>query len=177
MNMNESEFEQELRALRPVAPSPSLAKRIAAEMPATQAITVAPARTLSQSPAAGTLARPERESALMGLLRGLLWAGAGAAVASVILLNREPRALPAVPTNVVAQAESVAVTETPDETVSELITSKDEGLIYDQSTAEPQRQMRYTYLERHVWTNPQTGAVIEFEVPREDVVLMPVAMQ
>ena len=61
--------------------------------------------------------------------------------------------------------------------MSELISANDEGFIYDQNSAEPQRQMRLTYLERHTWTNPRTGAVIEFEVPREDIVLMPVAMQ
>lgn len=175
--MNESEFEQELRALRPAAPSPALAKRIAAEMPTSQALTVAPSRALDQVPAAGKIARPERGSTLLGLLRGLLWAGAGAAVASVILLNRTPQVSAPTSADVPAQEESVAMTETPDQTVSELIESTDEGLIYDQSTSAPQRQMRYTYLERHIWTNPQTGAVIEFEVPREDIVLMPVAMQ
>ncbi len=172
MIMNESEFEHELRALRPAAPAPSLVKRIAAELPATHAITVAPSRTLDHAPAAGVVARPERGSTLLGLLRGLLWAGAGAAVASFILLNREPQAPVPSPTTT---APSMAVSGTADETVSELIDSTDEGLIYDQDT--PQRQMRLTYLERHVWTNPQTGAVIEFEVPREDIVLMPVAMQ
>ena len=29
-----------------------------------------------------------------------------------------------------------------------------------------------TYLEHHTWTNPKTGAVIEMEMPREDIVLM-----
>lgn len=174
MNMNESEFEAELRALRPAAPSPTLEKRIAAEMPS-HAITVAPPRTIAHAPTAGVVTRREEASTLLGLLRGLLWAGAGAAVATVILLNRTPQAMPVQPALAAAQEENVVVTETPDETVSELIESTDDGLIYDQDT--PARQMRYTYLERHVWTNPRTGAVIEFEVPREDIVLMPVAMQ
>lgn len=174
--MNESEFEAELRALKPAAPSPTLATRIAAELPA-HSLAVAPSRALDHAPAAGVVARPQRESLLLGLLRRLLWAGAGAAVASVVLLNRTPE-FPQTPTSLApTQAASIAVNAAPDQTVSELIESADEGLIYDQDSASPQRQMRYTYLERHFWTNPQTGAVIEFEVPREDIVLMPVAMQ
>jgi hypothetical protein len=175
--MNESDFENELRALSPTAPSPTLLKRIAAELPS-HAIAVAAPRTLDHVPAAGTLARPAKSSALLGLLRGLLWAGAGAAVASFILLSREPQVQPAPATTAsLNQAENTETTTAPEQSVSELIASTDEGLIYDQSTAEPQRQIRNTYLERHIWTNQQTGAVIEFEVPREDIVLMPVAMQ
>ncbi len=175
--MNESDFENELRSLRPTAPSPTLLKRISAELPS-QTITVAASRTLDQVPAAGTLARTAKSSPLLGLLRGLLWAGAGAAAASFILLSREPRVQTAPTPNASPdQAETSTIVPTPEQSVSELIASTDEGFIYDQSTAEPQRQIRNTYLERHIWTNPQTGAVIEFEVPREDIVLMPVAMQ
>jgi hypothetical protein len=175
--MNESEFEQELRALQPHAPSPTLARRIAAEMPAAQALVVAPSRALSHTPAAGLVVQPRR-SPWLGLMRGLLWASAGAALAVVIMTYREPpQFVVDVSRNGVGLAESASVNETPSESVSELISANDEGLIYDQGSAEPQRQMRLNYLERHVWTNPQTGAVIEFEVPREDIVLMPVAMQ
>ena len=84
------------------------------------------------------------------------------------------------PANIASNSETavsmVAFNEAPDESVDELIGAQDEGLVYG-ADEEPQRQVRMVYLERHTWTNPQTGAVIEFEVPREDIVLMPVAMQ
>jgi len=174
--MNESEFEAELRALKPAAPSPTLATRIAAELPA-HSLAVAPSHAVEPAPAAGVVARSRQEPVLLGLLRRLLWAGAGAAVATVVLLNRAPDLPPTPTSGAPTQTASIVVNEVPDQSVSELIESADEGLIYDQDSATPQRQMRYTYLERHFWTNPQTGAVIEFEVPREDIVLMPVAMQ
>ncbi|MEQ1862856.1 MAG: hypothetical protein ABMA13_23285 [Chthoniobacteraceae bacterium] len=157
--MNESEFENQLRALTPAAPSPDLGRRIAAAM--------IPSRT----PAAGVVAQPRR-SAWADLMRGLLWASCGAAAAALILLSRTPETTPA-PASVAAAVPPAAASET----VSELIATADDGLVFDEDSDEPQRQMRFTYLERHVWTNPQTGAVIEFEVPREDIVLMPVAMQ
>ena len=72
---------------------------------------------------------------------------------------------------------ALALNEDPDESVAELVETEDEGLVYDSGDPQPQRQLRLRYLERHTWTNPQSGTVIEFEVPREDVVWMPVAMQ
>lgn len=39
------------------------------------------------------------------------------------------------------------------------------------------RQIRFSSIERHVWNDPDTGARMEVEVPREDVRFMPVAMQ
>lgn len=39
------------------------------------------------------------------------------------------------------------------------------------------RPVRYTYLERHIWANAQTGARMEIEVPREDYYLRPVSIQ
>ena len=58
----------------------------------------------------------------------------------------------------------------------ELVAAEDQGFVYGGDQA-AQRQFRLVYKERHSWTNPATGAVLEFEVPREDIVLMPVAMQ
>lgn len=174
MNMNESEFEAELRALRPAAPAPALEKRIAAELPA-QTRAVAATRTVAHPPAAGFVPPAGKEPMLLAVLRRLLWAGAGAVAAVAVMAYHASQQPPDFVGLGSGLAESTSSQTVPTATVSELIDSTDEGLIYDQDT--PARQMRLTYLERHVWTNPQTGAVIEFEVPREDVVLMPVAMQ
>jgi hypothetical protein len=58
----------------------------------------------------------------------------------------------------------------------ELIAAEDGGFVYDEAE-EPTRLVRYTTLERHTWTDSSTGAQLQVEVPREDMILMPVAMQ
>lgn len=181
MNMNESDFEKELRAFQPLAPSAQLEDRIEAELRQTAAVALAPAaaRTPATVPAAGTLALPQKTSPWVMLLRGLAWAGVGATAALAILSSREwatgNRYAVAPIVNIAAQPVEQNVTT--GESVSEFISATDEGLQVDGDNAEPQRQMKLTYLQRYTWTNPETGAVIEFELPREDTVLMPVAMQ
>lgn len=166
--MNESDLEKELRSLLPKGPSPQLAERIAAELNS-------PAPAVPQ-PAAGVISRPAKPGYGFFLKRGVLFALAGCALLAVAFwgLSGPQSEKPSVKPG--QSAAVAALRETPDESVDELIGAIDEGLVYDEGN-EPQRQVRVEYLERHTWTNPQTGAVIEFEVPREDIVLMPVAMQ
>jgi hypothetical protein len=166
--MNESDLEKELRSLLPTKPSAQLAERIATELSA-------PAARTSE-PASGLIARPAKKAVFMRPW-SILLAGAAAVVIGffAVALWLKPGS-----TNIASKSETatpvVALNETPDESVDELIGAQDEGLVYGEDE-EPQRQVRMVYLERHTWTNPQTGAVVEFEVPREDIVLMPVAMQ
>jgi negative regulator of sigma E activity len=177
--MNESDFELELRALQPSAPSADLAERIARdlqmELPvaANDAIVpVQPARAVPV-PAAGIVPRPRR--APWAWLRGLGWACAGAAavLAIVVLMQTPPRTThPEPSTPVLASTPEFQ----PAEATSELVDAEDQGFVYGEDQT-AQRQIRLVYKERHSWTNPATGAVLEFEVPREDIVLMPVAMQ
>jgi hypothetical protein len=189
--MSESEFEAELRAVHPAQVRSALAERIATELASgelrvanNQAITVAPDRQMQAStPAAGLVPRraPDASRGGWSFLRGLAWALGGAAAAVIIIAARsggvgENSRTAGKPLPVEAPA-TLAINEDPDESVAELIATEDEGLILDTEDAQPQRQLRLTYLERHIWTNPQTGAVIEVEVPREDIVWMPVAMQ
>jgi hypothetical protein len=169
MNMNESDFEKELRALRPAPPAAALEEKIAAELRVAQTLVVAPSRAVSV-PAVGIVTR--RGNPWFGLLRGLGWAAAGAAAAVLVLTMREPSAAP----EKNALVADVALSEEPDASSEEFIEAADDGVVFDADAA-PQRQMRLTYFERHTWTNPATGAVIEFEIPREDIVWMPVAMQ
>lgn len=170
MNMKESELENQLRGLRPAQPSATLEEKIAAELCVPQPLALAPART-GQLRTAGTLDTP-RANPWLGLLHRLGWAAAGAAAAVLVL---SPRA-PSTPTENSTPPASLALREEPDASSEEFIEAADEGVVLD-ADATPQRQMRVTYLERHTWTNPATGAVIEFEIPREDVVRMPLAMQ
>lgn len=169
--MNESDLEKELRSLLPAKPSARLAERIAAELNTPVAH--------PHEPAAGLLTRPPKESRASRFMRP--WALAISGVAAVVIgflavaLWMKPGTANTVSKPGLAPAV-FALSETPDESVDELIDARDEGLVFGEDE-EPQRQVRMVYLERHTWTNPQTGAVVEIEVPREDIVLMPVAMQ
>lgn len=169
--MNESDLEKELRSLLPMKPSAQLAERIAADLKT-------PARR-EPEPAAGLINRPAKQQDANRFKRPWFLALAGLAVVMISLLtvalltkpgSAKLASKPEAPNTV------AALSETPDQSVDELIDAKDEGLVYGEDD-ELQRQVRAVYIERHTWTNPQTGAVVEFEVPREDIVLMPVAMQ
>jgi hypothetical protein len=170
MNMKESDLENELRSLRPARPSAVLEEKIAAQLHASPPLVLAPDHA-RQNRAAGVLAAPH-PNLWFGLLRRLGWAAAGAAAAVLVLTARGPSTQPEKST----PPASVALREDPDASSEEFIDASDEGVVLA-ADATPQRQMRLTYLERHTWTNPATGAVIEFEIPREDTVWMPLALQ
>ena len=175
--MNESQFERKLRGVRPAPPSAELVERIAgqlSEVPESAALTVPAEVRLERLPAAGRLrAGPAR--GWSSWWRGLGWAAAGACAALVAMRGVEysrpsETSLRSVP------APAATAEFQPETSSRELLDARDEGLRYDDEQA-PQRQLRLTFVERHTWTNPVTGAVIHFEVPREDIVLTPVAMQ
>lgn len=159
MNLNDSEFEEQLRALRPAAPAPELAAALARALKSPG----------GQIATAGVLARPARR--LPGILRGLGWACAGAAGAVAVLVLWE-RSQP--PAAAVAHVTAPAFDHA--ESSAELVAAEDEGFVYADDEP-PARQFRYNSIERHVWTNASTGARMEIEIPREDLRLLPVALQ
>ncbi len=160
--MNESDLENELRALRPAAPSQGLEARIAMELH-TQA--VVPAKLLPTSTG---------ESLLSKILRPLFWASAGAA-AAVAVMNARPAMPPAsTPPATVAAAEMSE--PAPPETTRELLAAEQSGIRYEADRGLV-REVRASYLEHHAWTDPRTGGRVEIVVPREDVFLQPIAMQ
>jgi hypothetical protein len=161
MNMNEPELENELRSLRPIAPSPDLEDRIAADLAARRV------------PASGVLARPIAARPIAGWLRSLGWAAAGAAALIALAMYWQEADRPAPP---LAAEEEEAGEFVPAESERELIDADDSGIRYVDGEG-PVREMRFRSLERYAWVNPETGARVEVEVPREDVVLLPVAMQ
>ncbi|MEO8350984.1 MAG: hypothetical protein ABI680_04595 [Chthoniobacteraceae bacterium] len=164
--MNESDFENELRRTRPAAPSASLRDRVA------ENLAIPP---IAATAASGKLRRSESSSAARWFGR-LAWACGGAAIALVASFPMKKDAsiepLPAVPAKAPATPPDFEIVDAS----RELIKAQDEGLLFIRET-EPQRRMRLSYVERTTWTNPETGAVIEYETPREGVVLMPVALQ
>lgn len=172
MNINEPDFEDQLRTLRPLAPSPALEESIARQLASHRALTTVEAR-------AAVVPRREVEvdtpSFFDRIFPGLRWALAGAVGAAAVFLAISHFQQPEVsPTKA-----SVAVAEPdfePVEITRELVAAEDGGLVYE-NEEEPARVVRYTTLEHHVWTHPVTGARLEVEIPREDIVLVPIAMQ
>ena len=157
--MNESDLENELRALRPAAPSAALETRIADELAALSAGGQAvPARA--------------RESLLAQILRPLLWASIGATAAVIVMTARQQN-LPA-PGMQIPQSETVEFA--PPETTRELLSTEQSGVRYEAERG-PVREVRASYLEHHAWTDPRTGGRVEIAVPRQDVFLQPIAMQ
>ena len=172
MNTNEPEFENQLRAFRPIAPSPALEESIARQLTSHRALATIEAR-------AAVIPRREAHLESAGLFDrifpGLRWAlaGAAAAVAVIAANGHFGKSAPAV------VAPSVAVADRDFEKVEitrDLVAAEDGGVVYE-NEEEPARLVRYTTLEHHVWTHPVTGARLEVEIPREDLVLVPLAMQ
>ncbi len=172
--MNDTEFEAHLRdLLHPAAPSAELRERIREDLPGG----VPKPRAY-----AGRLARPKR-GFWQVLLRDFGWACAGAAAAPALFALLPVRQTPAGPNPTaatpsiesqpaIAQANTFEHDETANQLVatqhSEQLVETDDGLA---------REVRSTYLERHAWSNPATGARVYLEVPREDVYLLPVSLQ
>ena len=164
MNTNESDFENQLRTLRPIAPSLALEESIARTLASHRAVVIHRSETAMERP--GLFER---------IFPGLRWAFAGAAAALAVISAIHhfdpPATLPAAPAVAVAEPDFEPV-----EVTRALVTTEDGGVVYENED-EPARLVRYTTLERHVWTHPVTGARLEVEVPREDLVLVPIAMQ
>ena len=142
--MNESDFENELRGLRPVQPSHSLQGRIAAALP--------PAKT-------------PRSSWSVWLVERMLWT-AGGAVAVWLLVPRAVSSTgPAPDASAPQVASAPRISEEP-------LAWSDEGVqLVDGGT--PARMLRRLVLERH----RSADGSAEVQVPREDVILLPVALR
>jgi len=171
MNPSESEIEEQLRALRPRPPSHELEGKISAAL-ASRAIVAAervPAAAVLRRGPSATPATPAR------WWQGMGWAFTGAVTAAVVIVMVD-RPAPEVPLAVASTAPFLAETLEHVDASAELVTTEDEGLVLTEE-AEPAHRIRFTSYERHVWTNPTTGALMEYIVPREDIRLTPIALQ
>ncbi|MGB8170442.1 MAG: hypothetical protein WCF18_23265 [Chthoniobacteraceae bacterium] len=170
MNLNDSEFEQELRLLQPRPASAALEENIASALDQRDFARV------ERAPTSAILRRTQTGPAsFIRWLQGLGWAVAGAAAAVTVIAamhRAETGKISMVAAVEAAPVESFQHTEA----TEELVTAEDEGLVLA-TDQEPLRQVRYHSLERHVWVNPSTGARMEVEIPREDVRFVSVAMQ
>ena len=175
--MNDAEFEKKLRQLlRPAAPSTDLEARIRHDLLAPD--------VLPEKPAAERFGATSLPGLFLRLLRDFGWACAGAAAVLVVLalLHSRPRSA-SQPTATATAAANPTPAEAAqpaafehDETTHDLVSTEGSDQLIETDEG-PAREVRYSYVERHAWSNPQTGARVVLEVPREDVYLVPVSLQ
>jgi hypothetical protein len=168
MSMNLSDFENELRNLRP-SPAPGrLEDAVSAQL----------VRVPTSVPPAGKIQRGD-ESRFDRILSGLCWATAGAAAAVIVTVYLGEERSTSVATNTNQDSAAIPSDLTyfePAESDRQLV-SAEAGAVFYGEDEEPAREFRYNSLERHVWANPSTGARVEVQVPRQDIVLVPVSFQ
>ena len=167
-----SEMENELKKLRPAAPSPELFARIEAQLEA--------------DAAEENVVRPAR------FRISWLSLGAGLAAAAVLLLfsywqlNRFPQRQTAIaatsPTQQHARSTTAKETRVAPEFVPAHATevvyrTEDEGLLFPRGSEQPMRRVRSQTRETFQWRNPTTGASLRVSYPREQVSLVPVTGQ
>ncbi len=165
-----SELETQLKKLRPVQPSESLAARIE--------------RALAEAPApaatAGVLPRTQR------LHWNWLTLGLGVAATAAFLIfaridgdhlvKQAPEIVSAPP------ASSPTNTKKADQLVvsglSQVVYDTwDEGLLFADDATQPVRRVRSQKRETLQWRNPSTGASLRVSYPSEEVSLIPVSGQ
>lgn len=163
--MNEPEFEDQLRSVRPTAPRRAVEDRIAAE--------------LGRTATAGTLQAPAR-SFFSRVLPGLGWSATGAAIGIATMLAlglapERPSQSKSVMVPLSLAGETTELSEPDMELEHEVLDIEEQGIVNGTDDG-PARLVRYESMERRRWSDG-TGAVTVLEVPREDLVLIPVSFQ
>jgi len=175
-----SEIENELRKLRPAAPSPILFERIEEALEDCRA-GIKERRSLVR-----------RWGGLEAAPPWLSW-GIGLAAAAVLVLfaaikmerqqsggkeiaqiSREPDTAP-----VLKRAEESTSSDkfVPAGATRLVYNTRDEGLHFARGSGQPVRRLRYQTRETWQWRNPTTGASLRVSYPSEEVVLIPVSGQ
>lgn len=157
--MSESDLENDLRRLRPTPLSSGMEAQIAQHI-------------------RHTLPLQERSPGwFSALFPKVGWALAGAAVSFAFFAIREaPREVkPLVAKKLPARSVNAAFE--PEGSTSEILSAEDRGMVFAARDREPAQLVRYISLERHFYNNPITGARLEIEIPREDLLYVPVATQ
>ncbi|HEU5080975.1 MAG TPA: hypothetical protein VFT72_17315 [Opitutaceae bacterium] len=159
-------LEAELKQLRPSAPSSWLREEIAREL------------TPTKSRAAAFFLVP---------------LAAAAALILAFNLNREPAAKATRPTTLVSAASPNSASSTassssashhaktakpfqPVAAENVLVASSDEGLV-TLADGTPARQLRQTYVDTITWKDSRTNASLKWSMPREEVRVVPIALQ
>ena len=154
--MNDIEFEHQLRAIKPATPSAAFDKRIAAEL---------------ALPAGGFVQRAE-SGWVSWFFPRLGWSALGAAV--TLAISAFARTDAPVPAIAISIQPAVAV-PTFVQRSAEILNASDEGITRDGELGIA-RQVRLTSIERSAWVDA-TGAEMLVEIPREELVFIPLAYQ
>lgn len=146
------QLEAELRQLRPVAPSQSLAARVQRDL----------------------VPRPARGATQLGYW---LWATIVPAAAALAMLLAQSSQHPKATGSATASAPAArGATFKPIAAENVLVAAQDEGLVTldDGTTA---RRARLKYVDTITWRDPRTNASLTWTVPREEVRVVPVVFQ
>ncbi len=163
-----SDIENELKKLRPAAPSADLVSRIE----------VALAQPEPATPSAGVLPKPSRFR--------INWYSVGlglAAAATFVILTRanvdqpQPRTKSQATNATPVPSTSFADAFVPADTTRVVYETRDEGLHYVNNDSAPVRRLRSRARETMQWQNPKTGASLQVSYPAEEVTLVPVSGQ
>lgn len=160
----DKQFEEQLRGARPVPPRAQLRERIER-----------------------SLTKEERKRNLARLKIFTGWGGLAAAAAALITfgillfngrLGLEPDSrnleeADVSPLTVDTTAEADPDAFRPVLAENNLKGRIDEGIVFLDNGLTA-RRYRYEFVDRVVWRNPADGAVVEMEIPRDEVVLIPV---
>lgn len=152
--MNDTELEHELRALRPARPSPELRDRLAFALEPRAVI------------AAPSVLTPSFFSRWM---ERFFWAGAGAAACAMFFIAMGPRQ-PAKPAVVQGVESKTNIQSSAPRVSEEPLAWTDEGVQFIGNEI-PARLLRRVSVERHL-----SDDGVEVQVPREDVIVVPLVM-
>ena len=158
--MNDSSFEDTLRAMKPVQPSDELINRVERDL-----ALAAMFRDAGPAPAVITKPSPWYAPATWSLL--------GAAAAVLVMSALPPAVVPS--TDGVAQT-SANPEVLPVNSSRDLVQVEEGGITFAKPDS-PERQLRVHAVERHQWVDPRTGAEYTVEVPVTSSVTMPVKFQ
>ena len=162
-----SELENQLKKLRPVQPSADLMSRIEHALETEE----------KSTPTAAVLPR-ERRFSFNWISLGLgLAAAAALLVFAFVRLQKPTTGKPTIASTSPAPASTTSAQLVPAGLTQVVYHTRDEGLQFPTSSAQPMRRVRSQTRETLQWRNPKTGATLRISYPREEVSLTPVSGQ
>ena len=177
MNEPLDELEAELRALRPVRPSPGLGERLGRVLGHVPGHVPGAAAGEPEGPCR---AEPSRASLMKGgvYFLGVPLATAAALWIAMVHRGAQPRdgadAPAAVPSGAPRAAADLA--GRPDRAVDVLYAVRDEGPVPAEGRA-PADRVRFSYVDTYTWQNPATNASLSWSVPRDEIHVVPVRFE